>query len=159
MHQHALFGLFHLGHGMGMGFHTQLFSDKRLYVHLGPGPFVFLAWKHEVNPTPGCRSNTRPAATPSPQRLQPRLHFSERNQLRNLGEARFLGGELGLSSSLTSRLKMQANYTYLSRRNMTHPAFPMIDTPRYQIYGAATYQLGPRISLLADMRYEGGRYY
>jgi hypothetical protein len=32
MHQHALGGLFHLGHRVG--FQTQLFSDKGLYEHL-----------------------------------------------------------------------------------------------------------------------------
>lgn len=80
-------------------------------------------------------------------------------QLRNLGDARFLGGEFGIRSTLTSQLHLQANYTYLSRRNMTNPALPMIDTPRHKVYGAATYQLGPRVGLFADLRYEGGRYY
>src|ERR1019366_1022551 len=32
VHQHVLVGLFHLGHGMG--FQTQLFSDKSFYEHL-----------------------------------------------------------------------------------------------------------------------------
>ena len=66
IHQHALVGLFHLGHGMS--FQMQLFSDKGLYEHLGPGPFVFLGRKHEINPIPGCLSNPSPAATPSAQR-------------------------------------------------------------------------------------------
>src|SRR6516165_10335588 len=67
MHQHVLVGLFHLSHGMS--FQMQLFSDKRLYEHLGPGPFVFLGRKHELNPLPGCPSNPRPVATPSAQRV------------------------------------------------------------------------------------------
>lgn len=80
-------------------------------------------------------------------------------QLRNLGESRFLGGELEIRRALTAQLHLQANYTYLSRRNMSNPALPTIDTPRHKTYGALTYQLGPRVSLLADLRYEGGRYY
>jgi iron complex outermembrane receptor protein len=80
-------------------------------------------------------------------------------QLRNLGEARLLGGELGIRTALTAQLNLQANYTYLSRRNMTNPNLPMIDTPRHKSYGAVAYRLGPRVSLLADLRYEGGRYY
>lgn len=86
--------------------------------------------------------------------MQPNIY-----QLRNLGEARFLGGELGIRSALTRRLNLQANYTYLSRRNMTNPGLPMADTPRHKTYGALTYQLGSRVNLLADLRYEGGRYY
>lgn len=80
-------------------------------------------------------------------------------QLRNLGEARFLGGEFGIRSALTSQLHLQANYTYLSRRNMTNPGWPMIDTPRHKTYGALTWQPAARVSLLADLRYEGGRYF
>ena len=80
-------------------------------------------------------------------------------QLRNLGEARFLGGELRTRTALTAQLYLQANYTYLSRRNMTNPSLPMVDTPRHKTYGALTYQLGSHVSLLADLCYEGGRYY
>jgi iron complex outermembrane receptor protein len=42
---------------------------------------------------------------------------------------------------------------------MTNPNLPMIDTPRHKSYGAVAYRLGPRVSLLADLRYEGGRSY
>src|SRR5215472_457732 len=51
-----------------MSFQTQLFSDKGLYEHLGPGPFVFLGRKHEINPLPGCPSNSPPDAIPRLQR-------------------------------------------------------------------------------------------
>lgn len=80
-------------------------------------------------------------------------------QLRNLGEARYLGGEFGVRSSLTAHLQLQTNYTYLSRRNRSNPSVIMIDTPRHKIYSSATYRLGSRVTLMADLRYEGGRYY
>lgn len=86
--------------------------------------------------------------------LQPNLF-----QFQNIGEARFLGGEASVRSSLTARLDFQANYTYLSRRNMTDPGLLMIDTPRHKIHSALTCQLGPRVMLLADLGYEGGRFY
>mgnify|MGYP003880398577 CR=1 FL=1 len=77
-------------------------------------------------------------------------------QLRNLGEARFLGGEPGLGSALPGRLNFEANYTCLSRRNMTNPGLLMIDTPRHKIYSALAWQPAPRVSLVADLGYEGG---
>jgi hypothetical protein len=77
MHQHALVGLFHLGHGMS--FQTQLFSDKGLYEHFGPGPFVFLGRKNEINPTPGCSSNPGLTQPQTFKGLQPQLHFSDKN--------------------------------------------------------------------------------
>lgn len=80
-------------------------------------------------------------------------------QLRNLGEARYLGGELGIHSALTRQLQLQANYTYLSRRNMTNPSVLMVDTPRHKTFGAVIYRLGSRVYLVADLRYEAGRFY
>ena len=80
-------------------------------------------------------------------------------QLRNLGDARFLGAEFAMRTSLTPALHLQANYTYLSRRNQSSPSVIMIDTPRHKAYSSATYRLGARATLLADLRYEGGRYF
>lgn len=86
--------------------------------------------------------------------LQPNLY-----QLRNLGEARFLGGELGVRANPANFLQIHANYTYLSRRNMSNPGLLMVDTPRHKAYSAATFQVGARTTLIADLRYEGGRFY
>jgi iron complex outermembrane receptor protein len=80
-------------------------------------------------------------------------------QLQNLGEARFLGAEAGVRMGLLAQMQFQANYTYLSRRNMSNPALPMVDTPRHTVYGALTYEVGGRVSLISDSRYEGGRYF
>ncbi len=79
-------------------------------------------------------------------------------QLRNLGGARYLGGETGFRTSLTSSLQFSANYTYLSRRNQTMPSVIMLDTPRHKVYSAATCQWRSRLTLLADIVYEGGRW-
>lgn len=85
--------------------------------------------------------------------LQPNLY-----QLRNLGEARYLGGEAGLRTSLTNALQLTANYTYLSRRNQTMPAVILLDTPRHKTYATLTYRIHPRVTVLADHTYEGGRW-
>ena len=72
-------------------------------------------------------------------------------QWRNLGEARYLGGELGFRTSITTALQLSTNYTYLSRRNQTMPSVIMLDTPRHKAYGTATYQWGRRFTLLGDL--------
>jgi iron complex outermembrane receptor protein len=79
-------------------------------------------------------------------------------QLRNLGEARYLGGEFGIRSSLTAALQFTANYTYLSRKNQSNPSLILVDTPRHKIYSSATYRLLRHVTLLADIRYEAGRF-
>lgn len=86
--------------------------------------------------------------------VQPNIY-----QLRNLGEARHLGGEFGLRSNLTRSLLWTANYTYLSRKNLTVPAILLVGTPRHKVYSAATWQLLPGVSLLADLLYESSRFY
>jgi iron complex outermembrane receptor protein len=80
-------------------------------------------------------------------------------QLRNLGEARYVGAEFGVRSRPLPALQLTANYTYLSRKNLTMPGVLMLDTPRHKIYSSATYRLHSRVTLLADVRYEGGRFY
>src|SRR5215472_1319958 len=63
VHPHALAGFFHLCHSVG--FQAQLFSDKRLYEHLGRFPFVFLGSELRNVTDAGCFSNAGLSATPS----------------------------------------------------------------------------------------------
>lgn len=79
-------------------------------------------------------------------------------QLRNLGEARYLGGEMGFRTSVIRALQLSANYTYLSRRNQTMPSVILLDTPRHKVYSSATYIWRNRFTLLGDFLYEGGRW-
>lgn len=79
-------------------------------------------------------------------------------QLRNLGDARYLGGEFGVRTSITSAIQWTANYTYLSRRNQSAPSVIMLDTPRHKVYSAATYRFRNRFTAIADLLYEGGRW-
>ncbi|MGQ9636098.1 MAG: hypothetical protein ACUVXB_17885, partial [Bryobacteraceae bacterium] len=104
MHQHALIGLFHLGYGMG--FQTQLFSDKRLYEHLGSGPFVFLGRKHEINPMPGCRSNPRQAATPRPRRASTAITLFGEEPLKEIKRIKVSASKLIAALSADVGLKV-----------------------------------------------------
>lgn len=80
-------------------------------------------------------------------------------QLRNLGEARYLGAEAGVRAGLPFGGQIETNYTYLSRRNMSNPGLILVDTPRHKWYSALTYRVGSRVVLTGDVRYEGGRYF
>src|SRR5208337_3897413 len=62
VHQHARIAFFHPGHGVG--FQTQLFSDKGLYEHLGRVLSYSLVGNYESKPMRG--------AFQSPIRLQPK---------------------------------------------------------------------------------------
>lgn len=79
-------------------------------------------------------------------------------QFRNMGEARYLGGELAFRSSLTRNLQFTTNYTYLSRRNQTMPSVIMLDTPRHKSYSMLSYRWLDRATTFLDLAYEGGRW-
>jgi iron complex outermembrane receptor protein len=78
-------------------------------------------------------------------------------QLRNLGRTRHLGAELSVRSSPISRLDVTANYTYLSRRNLTDPGWPPLGAPRHRVYAMGSARLTPRVTLFADWYFESGR--
>ena len=80
-------------------------------------------------------------------------------QLRNLGEARHLGGEFGVRSSITPSFLFTSNYTYLSRKNTTNPGRLLVGTPRHKLYSSDTYSFGGRVRLMADLLYESSRFY
>ncbi|MEI9812643.1 MAG: TonB-dependent receptor [Acidobacteriota bacterium] len=79
-------------------------------------------------------------------------------QLRNMGEARYLGGEFSFRTSVTRKLQFSTNYTYLSRRNQTIPATILLDAPRHKSYSMLTYTWHSRVATFADLLYEGGRW-
>lgn len=85
--------------------------------------------------------------------LQPNLF-----QLRNLGEARYWGGEAQLRWSPVRWLQWQSSYTYLSRRNMTMPAIILLDAPRHKVYSSMVGLWGTRLTGTVDVLYEGGRW-
>src|SRR6516162_5788600 len=78
MHPHAIVGLFHLGHRMS--FQTQLFSDKRLYEHLGSVLSYSLAGNTKLNRCCGALQIPVRPQTQAFKQLQLPLHFSETNQ-------------------------------------------------------------------------------
>jgi iron complex outermembrane receptor protein len=113
----------------------------------------------------GLRTFIETAAFRSDVSHQTQRFFLQPNvfQLRNLGDARYLGGEFGVRTSIVPRVLFQSNYTYLSRTNQSRSLLPgvprhLVDTPRHKIYGSATYSLHSRISLTSDLQFEAGRY-
>src|ERR1700680_4917247 len=77
-HQHALVRLLHLGYGMG--FQTQLFSDKGLNEHLGSILSYSLVGNTKLTRYRGALQTRAGLQLLHFKVVQPPLHFSERNQ-------------------------------------------------------------------------------
>jgi iron complex outermembrane recepter protein len=84
--------------------------------------------------------------------LQPNLF-----QLQNIGLARYAGVELDARTRLVKHLDLGANYTYLSRKNLSDPTTPLVDTPehkgRVSVIGAIT----PYVQAVGNIDFEAGR--
>jgi len=78
-------------------------------------------------------------------------------QLRNLGRTRHLGAELSVRSSPVSRLDVTANYTYLSRKNLSDPDWPPLGAPRHRVYAMQSGRVTHRVLVFADWYFESGR--
>src|SRR4029077_12032324 len=76
MHQHALVSLFHAGHGMG--FQTQLFSDKRLYEHLGSALSYSLVGNTKLTRRRGASQIRINSQLQAVEGIHPQFHSSER---------------------------------------------------------------------------------
>ncbi len=79
-------------------------------------------------------------------------------QLRNVGEAVYLGGEFSLRSSLIPACDTEAGYTYLNRNNTSNPEIMPVNTPRHTVYGSLIWRPWRRLQLLGGIRYEAGRW-
>ena len=86
--------------------------------------------------------------------------FVESNvfQVQNVGRAVHMGGEFGLRTQLHRSVEVIANHTYLNRENRSALGVIPVDTPRHKSYGAFSWQPFRALRLLADVRYETGRY-
>src|SRR5438045_7023777 len=88
-HQHALVGLYHPSHGMG--FQTQLFSDKGLNEHLGSVLSYSLVGNTKLPRYRGALQTPVGLQLQQFKAAQRPLHFSETNRFSVLIASRLIG--------------------------------------------------------------------
>jgi len=79
-------------------------------------------------------------------------------QNRNIGDARNRGVELSGSYAFGERLTVQANYTYLDRKNISQPLVRLTDTPREKLFVALDYAFAQRWNATLSSDTESKRY-
>ncbi|MDD5242072.1 MAG: TonB-dependent receptor [Sulfuricella sp.] len=70
-------------------------------------------------------------------------------QIRNVGEVRYDGIELGLRSQLTTQLELGGNYTYLDPKNVSNPTTKVTDVPKRKLAVHALYHPNDATDLVA----------
>jgi iron complex outermembrane receptor protein len=79
-------------------------------------------------------------------------------QMQNVGRVSSKGIELGITSFMTERLELGANYTLLNRTNKSTPAILLFDVPKHKLFSYAKWQISDPLSLLASVEANSWRY-
>jgi iron complex outermembrane receptor protein len=79
-------------------------------------------------------------------------------QMQNIGNVRSKGAELGITSSLTATLEIGANYTLLSRTNVSNPTILLTDVPRQKLFAYSKWQVSGPLALLGSVEADSQRY-
>ena len=78
-------------------------------------------------------------------------------QAKNIAKQENKGIELYLDATLTSKLDLHLDYTWLDRKNKTRPEVVPTDTPQHKAFAYLVYTPVPLLDLIASIVYEGSR--
>lgn len=81
-----------------------------------------------------------------------------KSQMRNAGRAEHRGVEAGVQVDIRKNLLLVANYTYIERRNLSHPEILFTDVPNTKVFGSLRYRPMERLQLLASAEHNSSRY-
>ena len=79
-------------------------------------------------------------------------------QNQNIGNARNRGVELSGSYAINADLTLQANYTYLDRKNISQPTVYLTDTPREKLFVSLDYAFASHWNAIVSSDTESKRY-
>jgi iron complex outermembrane receptor protein len=79
-------------------------------------------------------------------------------QMQNIGKVQTKGAELGILNSLTEAVEIGANFTLLSRKNVSNPSIILTDVPNRKLFAYVKWQAVTPLSVLASMEANSSRY-
>lgn len=79
-------------------------------------------------------------------------------QMQNAGKAEFMGGDIDVGYTVIKNLKLNFNYTYLHRNNLTNSSLKFIDVPENKVFGCVVYKPAKIIEINICGEYNSPRY-
>lgn len=79
-------------------------------------------------------------------------------QMQNIGRVSTKGFELGITSFMTDRLEIGANYTQLNRTNRSNPSILLFDVPKQKLFTYTKWQISDPVTLLGSVEVNSWRY-
>jgi iron complex outermembrane receptor protein len=86
------------------------------------------------------------------------LTGTQLSQVQNVGKAVYKGAELSLGYSISEQINVDANYTYLIRKNKSNPQIFLTDVPKNKVFASITYMPFKKLYILASEEFNSKRY-
>jgi iron complex outermembrane receptor protein len=83
---------------------------------------------------------------------------TELAQVQNVAHAEYYGAELAIGFPITPQLKVNANYAYIKRNNLSAPQIYFTDVPKSKAFGSLEYTPTKKLYLLASEEFDSQRY-
>lgn len=83
---------------------------------------------------------------------------TQQSQVQNVGRAEYYGAEFAIGYPIIKQLRVDANYTYLKRNNLSSPAIFLTDVPQNQVFASVQYTPISKLYIMASEEYNSKRY-
>ena len=80
------------------------------------------------------------------------------SQVQNVGRAEYYGAELAIGYPIADQVRIDANYTYLKRKNLSNPSIYLTDVPQNKVFGSIQYTPIKKLYVMASEEYNSKRY-
>jgi iron complex outermembrane recepter protein len=80
------------------------------------------------------------------------------SQVQNVGRAEYYGAELAVGYPIADQVRIDANYTYLKRNNLSSPSIYLTDVPQNKVFGSVQYSPIKKLYVMASEEYNSKRY-
>jgi iron complex outermembrane receptor protein len=80
------------------------------------------------------------------------------SQVQNVGRAEYYGAEFAAGYAVARTLRLDANYTYIKRNNLSSPQIYLTDVPENKIFAAVQYTPFSKLYIVASEEYNTKRY-
>jgi iron complex outermembrane receptor protein len=83
---------------------------------------------------------------------------TQQSQVQNVGRAEYYGAEFAIGYPIIQQLRVDANYTYLKRNNLSSPAIFLTDVPQNKVFASVQYTPISKLYIMVSEEYNSKRY-
>jgi iron complex outermembrane receptor protein len=83
---------------------------------------------------------------------------TQQSQVQNVGRAEYYGAEFAIGYPIVKQLRVDANYTYLKRNNLSSLAIFLTDVPQNKVFASVQYTPISKLYIMASEEYNSKRY-